>query len=71
MNDKPIEKHVWYSDSYSLPESQVCLNRAPSPDADFFCRRAKGHRGKCDFEYGSGRRDYSWKDPRPTTGDQS
>jgi len=56
------ERHVWLSDSFSVPEHTLCMDRAPSPDADCFCLRSKGHRGKHEFTWSPTVRDYSWKE---------
>lgn len=57
-------KHVWLADHFSVPQDTLCMRRAPSPNADHFCLKAKGHAGACEctFHESFKVRDYSHKD---------
>lgn len=55
-------KHIWLSDEFSVPAETLCLNRAPSPNADCFCTRAVDHPGRCQFIWSPDTRDHSWKE---------
>lgn len=52
-------KFYWPSDEYSIPADNLCWNRAPSPNSDFFCVRALNHPGKCQFHWSPTIRDCS------------
>lgn len=54
--------HIWLSDEFSVPADTLCLNRAPSPNADCFCLREVGHRGRCAFTWSPDMRGHSWKE---------
>jgi hypothetical protein len=53
--------HYWPRDHFSVPAETICFERAPSPNADHFCVREKGHKGKCLFDYSPDVRSYSHK----------
>lgn len=55
-------KHYWPADHFSVPADTLCLNMAPSPDADHLCVRPSGHPGAHHYEWSPSIRDYSWKD---------
>lgn len=44
MTDRPRFVHL--SDEYAVAEATLCMHVPPSPNADFRCIAAKGHRGK-------------------------
>ncbi|MCZ4340144.1 hypothetical protein O4H52_00900 [Sphingomonadaceae bacterium G21617-S1] len=56
-----IGQHVWLADHFSVPAETLCLIRAPSPNADHFCLRAKGHAGAHEFHMQPDLRARSWK----------
>lgn len=55
-------KHIWLSPEYSMPSDEICLDAAPSPDADCFCLKAIGHKGAHEYTYQPRSKSYSWKD---------
>ena len=55
-------KHVWLTDEFSVPSEQLCLDAAPSPDADCFCLRGAGHKGAHEYTHSPTRKNWSWKD---------
>lgn len=55
-------KHYWPADHFSVPAESMCFNMAPSPDADCWCIRQKGHPGDHQYRYSPLIRDYSWKE---------
>lgn len=56
------QEYYWPAPHFSVPADTICQNRAPSPNADHFCTRPKGHAGKHVFEYSPVFRSYSHKD---------
>lgn len=63
-------KFYWPVDHYSVPLDTLCFKRDASPNADFFCIREAGHRGKCLFEWSPTIKDYSHRQ-KPTASPSS
>lgn len=47
----PARAHCWLSENFSVPTETLCLDRPESPNGDFVCCAAKGHRGKHDHRW--------------------
>lgn len=51
IDSSPERAHCWLSEEFSVPSASLCLNRPESPNSDYVCCAAKGHRGKCQYQW--------------------
>lgn len=40
----PSAKYVWLAEHFSVPMDTLCMTRAPAPNSDHFCLKAKTRR---------------------------
>jgi hypothetical protein len=63
-------KHYWMTDHFSVPAEGLCLNIAPSPNADHWCIREAGHPGRHHHVMQPDIRSHSWRATPSVTQDK-